>query len=372
MTSELRKTALYDRQQALGARFVPFTGWELPVQYSGVTDEHHTVRNTAGLFDVSHMGELWVEGTGAAAGLNGLVTNDIGGLEVGRALYSLACNAGGTILDDLIVYRVTDTQYLVVCNASNRDKISAHFAAALGGVADCEFNDRSDTTALLALQGPEASAILDLLDPGTRPSELPRFATLQTTLGATSLLIARTGYTGEDGFELFCAWDDAPGLWDEILHAGERRGVKPIGLGARDTLRLEASLTLYGNDIDEQTNPYEARLGWAVKPDAGPFLGDAALATVKAAKPDRKLVGFEMVGRGIPRHGYPILDQAGQPLGTVTSGAPGLTVGKKIGMGYVPRAHSRAGTQLGIEIRGKVIEARVTKMPFYKRPAQGP
>lgn len=371
MTTELRKTSLYDRQKALGARFVPFTGWELPVQYSGVTDEHQTVREAAGLFDVSHMGELWVAGPGAGAAINRLVTNDVAGLEENRALYTVACNADGTILDDLIVYRVQQSEYLIVCNASNRDKMAKHFSNALVGDATCEFDDRSDQTALLALQGPRAATILEALQPEQSPGELARFGTLRTVLGTpqTPLLIARTGYTGEDGFEMFCAWDDAPGLWDAILEAGAPHGIKPIGLGARDTLRLEASLALYGNDIDEQTNPYEASLGWVVKPNAGPFLGDTALAEVKANKPERKLVGFEMVGRGIPRHGYPIVDSEGRVVGEVTSGAPGLTVGKKIGMGYVPRASSRAGTEIGIEIRGKVIEAKITKMPFYRRPA---
>ena len=368
MAEPLRKTSLYDRQQALGARFVPFTGWELPVQYSGVTDEHHAVRRAAGLFDVSHMGELWFEGPGAGAALHRLVTNDVAGLEVGRALYTVACNAEGGMLDDLIVYHVDDGKYLVVCNAANRDKMAAHFAGEVTDDEACEFTDRSDSTALLALQGPQAEAILDRFEADARPGDLPRFGTLRTQLGPHRVLIARTGYTGEDGFELFCAWEDAPQLWDAILHEGKASGVQPIGLGARDTLRLEASLALYGNDIDEQHNPYEAGLGWVVKPKAGAFIGDAALAAAKANQVQRKLVGFEMVGRGIPRHGYPILDADGSPIGTVTSGAPGLTIGKKIGMGYVARGHSRAGTSIGIEIRGKVIEAAVTKMPFYKRP----
>lgn len=371
MTLELRKTALYDRQKALGARFVPFTGWELPVQYTGVTDEHQAVRNAAGLFDVSHMGELWFVGPGAGEAIHGLVTNDVAGLETGRALYTVACREDGTILDDLIVYRVGEQEYLIVCNASNRDKMVAHFEAQLGSTHACEFTDRTDQTTLLALQGPATEAILDDLQPEHRPGDLPRFGTLRTTIGpeATPVLLARTGYTGEDGFELFGAWDDGPALWDAVLKAGKAHGVQPIGLGARDTLRLEASLALYGNDIDEQTNPYEAGLGWVVKPKAGPFLGDAALAEVKANKPERKLVGFEMVGRGVPRHGYPIVDADGTAIGQVTSGAPGLTVGKKIGMGYVPRASSRAGTEIGIEIRGKVIEAKITKTPFYRRPA---
>jgi aminomethyltransferase len=367
--SELaRPTPLRDRHAELGARFVPFAGWEMPVQYAGVTAEHRTVREAAGLFDVSHMGELFFEGPDAGRILHGLVTNDIHGLETGRALYTVACNEGGTILDDLIVYRLAEERYLVVCNASNRDKMATHFGERVEAAgAECSFADRSDDHALIALQGPRAELVLRGAGANDVLAGLPRFGVAHGTFAAVDVIVARTGYTGEDGFELFCAPDDAVRLWDVLLSAGETHGTAPIGLGARDTLRLEACLMLYGNDIDETTNPYEAGLGWTVKLKAGDFLGRDALAKIKADKPARKLVGFEVLGRGIARSGYRIMDAEGEPVGNVTSGAPGLTVGKNIGLGYVPRALAKAGTHLGIEIRGKVIEAAVVPTPFYKR-----
>lgn len=365
VSDELRRTPLHSRQQALGGRFVPFAGWHMPVQFAGVSAEHRAVRAAAGLFDVSHMGELWLSGPGACAALDYLVTRDITALEVGTAAYTVACNREGGILDDLIVYRVGAERFLVVCNASNRAKIADHFAPATAG--KCDFDDRSDATALLALQGPEAPTILAALPGGAPGAGLARFGTAELSLAGLPVLVARTGYTGEDGFELFCPWNDAGALWDAVCEAGAAHRLQPIGLGARDTLRLEAAMSLYGNEIDEQCNPYEAGLGWVVKLDAGDFLGREALRTLKAERPARKLVGFRMVGRGIARHGYPILDAEGTAVGAVTSGAPGLSVDGHIGLGYVPRGLARQGTQIGIEIRGKVVEAMVVKTPFYRR-----
>jgi aminomethyltransferase len=361
----LRRSSLYARHQTLGARFVPFVGWEMPVQYSGVTREHHAVRTAAGLFDVSHMGELFLEGPGAAQALDRIVTNDVQRLMPGQALYTVACNEQGTILDDLIVYRVAEQRFLVVCNAGNRDKMAAHFARETAN--RCVFADRSDDYALLALQGPQAEGVFSLVDAPQALRALPRFGVLESCLAGVEVLAARTGYTGEDGFELFCAQERAGTLWDALLEAGAPLGIAPIGLGARDTLRLEARLLLYGNDIDETTNPLEAGVGWTVKLGKGDFLGRTALERIKQAGVQRKLVGFEMVGRGIGRHGYPIVDSAEQPIGHVTSGAPSLSLGKNIGLGYVPATMSRRGTALGIEIRGKVIEAVVVETPFYKR-----
>ncbi|HEY8427209.1 MAG TPA: glycine cleavage system aminomethyltransferase GcvT, partial [Sandaracinaceae bacterium] len=285
-------------------------------------------------------------------------------LEVGRAKYTLAVNERGTILDDLIVYRAGEEEVLVVCNAANREKMAAHFARACEG--RCDFADESDETALLALQGPKA--VLVAKDAGAPESmlSLPRFALGRAELGGVSVIAARTGYTGEDGFELFCANADAPRLFRHLLEAGAAHGIAPAGLGARDTLRLEAALSLYGNDIDETTNPYEAGLGWAVKLDHD-FLGREALERIKSEGVARKLVGFEMTGRGIARHGYPIVDASGAHVGAVTSGSPGPTVGKNIGLGYVPTALAEPGTKLGVEIRGKVVDAVVVKTPFYKR-----
>jgi aminomethyltransferase len=292
------------------------------------------------------------------------VTNDVTKLDVGRALYTVCCNESGLILDDLIVYRLEAEKILVVCNASNRDKIVAHFAKNLS--LETPWNDVSDAWALLALQGPSARAIMNDLGAPEALLGLGSFDVARATVAGVDLWAARTGYTGEDGFELFCANEDAVTLWRAILAAGQPHGLQPVGLGARDTLRLEARLMLYGNDIDEHTHPFEAGLGWVVKLDAGDFIGREALRAIKAAGFDRKLVGFEMTERGIARHGYPIL-AGGERVGEVTSGSPGPTVGRNIGLGYVPKALSKVGTALGIEIRGKQVGAVVVTTPFYKR-----
>ncbi|MBK8173290.1 MAG: glycine cleavage system aminomethyltransferase GcvT [Sandaracinaceae bacterium] len=344
---------------------VPFAGWEMPVQYEGVIAEHNAVRNAAGLFDVCHMGELILEGEHAIAVVDYLVTNDIKGLSDGQARYTACCNAEGTILDDLIIYRHSPTKVLVVCNASNVEKISKHFEKAAKD--HCEFRDVSEETALIALQGPRAADVIWDAKCAASTQKLASFHFAKDQVGGVDCTVARTGYTGEDGFELFCAWNDAPKLWRALMEAGKKHGLAPIGLGARDTLRLEARLSLYGNDIDETTNPLEAGLGWVTKFDKGDFVGREALAAIKEAGLTRKIVGFEMTGRGIGRHGYPITDAAAKHVGIVTSGSPGPTVGKNIGLGYVPTAMSEVGTKIGIEIRGKVIDAVVVKTPFYKR-----
>jgi aminomethyltransferase len=361
----LRQSPLHARHRALGARFVPFAGYEMPVQYAGVTKEHQTVRGSVGIFDVSHMGELELWGPGAEAALDRIVTSDIPHLVPGHALYTVACNSGGTILDDLIVYRLTAERFLVVCNASNRDKMCAHFARETRG--GCEFADRSDDYALLAVQGPQATRLLQRLDADARLLGLPRFGVADSTLAGVDTLAARTGYTGEDGFELFTRTADACPLWDALLSAGAPLGIAPIGLGARDTLRLEARLMLYGNDIDETTNPLEAGIGWTVKLDKGPFIGREALQRVKAEGLRQKLVGIEMVGRGIARHGYPVLDTSGKKIGRVTSGAPSLSLHKNIGLCYVPVEFAKVGSRLAVEIRGSAVEAVVVQTPFYKR-----
>jgi aminomethyltransferase len=364
VSEALRETSLTDEHRALGARLVPFAGWRMPVQYEGIKKEHEAVRTRAGLFDVSHMGELLVEGPQAVAAVDRLVTNDVSKLEVGRALYTVCCNEAGHILDDLIVYRLEDEKVLVVCNASNRGKIVAHFAKNIS--LGTPWNDVSDAWALLALQGPNAVAVMRNLGAPQNVLELPYFHVTHASLAGVGLWTARTGYTGEDGFEIFCASEDAVSLWRALLEAGEPQGLQAVGLGARDTLRLEARLMLYGNDITEETHPFEAGLGWVVKLDAGDFIGRKALQAIKAAGLQRKLVGFEMTGRGIARHGYPILAD-GKPVGEVTSGSPGPTVGRNIGLGYVPRALGKAGTSLGIEIRGEAVDAVVVRTPFYKR-----
>ena len=365
MSAELRRTPLFEAHKKAGARIVPFAGWEMPVLYTSIKKEHHAVRNNAGLFDVSHMGELEVTGPDALVAVDRLVTNNVAGLADGQALYTVCCNAEGGILDDLIVYKMRPDKLWIVCNASNRTKIATHVKAELGGNAT--MTDLSDDLVMLALQGPRATDVLE--DAGVPPGSLPQkpFTHTEVIVGSIACRAAATGYTGEHGYELFASAQDGLALFDQLLGAGRTHGLVPVGLGARDTLRLEARLALYGHEIDETTHPWEAGLGWVVDMDGTDFIGKTALAELKAAGLKRRLVGFEMVGRGIARHGYPIIigDQA---CGTVTSGSPGPTVGKNIGLGYVPLEHSRVGTQLGVEIRNRVIDAVIVKTPFYKRP----
>jgi len=364
--ASLSRTPLYAEHVRLGAKLVPFAGWEMPIQYKGLVAEHTAVRERVGLFDVSHMGELHVTGAGALAAVDSLITNDLSKAENGQAVYTCCCNAGGTILDDLIVYRRAEDDVLVVCNASNRPKIAAHFRESLRGRA--EFRDESDDTSLIAVQGPRALELLRLTGASLDPSTLRSFRFADGSVAGIKVTIARTGYTGEDGVELFCPNGGAAQLFRALLDAGAPLGVEAIGLGARDTLRLEARLSLYGNEIDETTNPIEAGLGWVVKLDkpAG-FLGRDAIAKVKAEGPTRSLVGFEMVGRGIARHGYPLLSKSGEPVGICTSGGPSPTLGKSIGLGYLPVALAAIDSEFLVDCRGKSIEAKVVKPPFYKR-----
>ncbi len=370
MNDSLRRTALHDAHVSLGARIVPFAGWEMPVQYAGVVAEHKAVREAAGLFDVCHMGELELRGEHAVAVVDYLVTNDFKSLAVGRALYTVCCNAEGTILDDLILYKRGLEDVLVVCNASNRAKIAAHFAKA--AEHHCEFRDVSDETGLIALQGPRAVDVMRAAGASEATLALPSFAFARDTVGGVAVTAARTGYTGEDGFEIFVHDADAAALWSALMAAGRPFGLAPAGLGARDTLRLEARLSLYGNDIDETTTPLEAGLAWVVKLDKGDFVGRDALVRAKETGLSRKLVGFEMTGRGIARHGYPLVasgaDAGSAPIGLVTSGSPGPTVGKNIGLGYVPAALAAIGSAFAVEIRGQAVPAVVVKTPFYKRP----
>lgn len=347
---------------------MPFAGWEMPVQYKGIAAEHQAVRTRAGLFDVSHMGELELRGEHALAVVNHHVTNDLERVVDGQAMYTCCCNAGGTVLDDLIVYRRAKDHVLIVCNASNRSKIAAHFARAAEG--HCTFRDSSDETALIALQGPKALAILERA--GTSIADVARtlgsFRFQSAEVAGVAAIVARTGYTGEDGVELFCASKDASPLWQALLGAGADFGIEPVGLGARDTLRLEARLSLYGNEIDETINPIEAGLSWTVKFDKPDFVGKEALLAVKARGLSRTLVGFEVTGRGVARHGYPLLSTGGETIGICTSGAPSPTLGKSIGLGFLPVDMAAPGTVFAVDCRGKPVDAIVVKTPFYKRP----
>ena len=345
---------------------VEFGGWDMPLQYQGIVAEHRAVRSAVGLFDVSHMGEVALRGPGAGDAVQRLITNDAAKLEDGAALYTVMCMPSGGIVDDCIVYRRADDDYMIVVNASNATKDLDWIREHTG--SDAQVVDESDETALIAVQGPAAVALCSRLA-GADLAAVKRFTFARCEMAGAPCLAARTGYTGEDGFELACPADRAAEVWSALLAEGAADGVQPIGLGARDTLRLEARLCLYGNDIDETTTPLEAGLGWVVKLDAGEFIGREALARQKVDGVKRSLVGFRIEGRGIARHDYPIVDRtAAEPvIGRVTSGTTGITVGGAIGMGYVPVGHAAAGSALTIDCRGKDVTAHVVKGPFYQR-----
>ena len=357
----MRRTPLYDKHAALGAKMVPFAGYEMPIQYEGIVAEHRAVRGQAGLFDLSHMGEFFFKGRGAGATLDRLVSSDIAGLAVGQARYGLLTNERGTIVDDVIVYRVSEAEYMVVVNAANIAKDRAHILARLG--EDVVLDDRSFGTALVAVQGPRAADILvEQTDADAR--SLPSFGVTHGRVAGARATIARTGYTGEDGFEVFVANADAAKVWDALLAGGREAGIKPIGLGARDTLRLEARFSLYGNDIDETTDPIEAGLGWTCTLDKE-FTGRDEIAARKAAGPQRKLAGLVVEG-GVARHGHEVTHDGGV-VGRVTSGTFGPTVQKNIALAYVPTPLAKVGTALAVRIRGKDVPATVVRTPFYRR-----
>lgn len=365
--SSLKQTPIYDEHLRAKARMVPFTGYSMPVQYTGLVDEHHTVRKAAGLFDVCHMGELVVKGPGATAAVDRLVTNDVQGLIDGQARYTVCCNERGTILDDLIIYRVSADHVLIVCNASNREKIVGHFTQQLK--ATHEVRDISDETGLIALQGPRAMEVLRSAVGDGHADELPAFHFADIPVFNVPCTLSRTGYTGEDGVEIFCPPAEAARIWRSLLAAGESAGLRPAGLGARNTLRLECKMALYGNDIDETTNPLEAGLGWVVRLDKADFIGRSALLAAKEAGLSRKLVGFEMTDKAIARDHWQVINEADEQVGYVTSGSPSPTLGKNIGLAYVPTASSALGSALRLRDpeRGRVGNAVVVKTPFYKR-----
>jgi aminomethyltransferase len=345
---------------------VPFAGWEMPVEYSGLVKEHMAVRTAAGLFDVSHMGQFEVEGPGALAFLQRVTSNNVARLASGQAQYSALPLPTGCPVDDVIVYRRGPDRFLIVVNAANVEKDWEWLESQ--SAVGCALRNRSDEFALLALQGPRAQAILQPLS-ALDLGQVAFYHFAEGTVGGVAAIVARTGYTGEDGFELFVAPGSAPAVWRQILEAGGPEGLLPAGLGARDTLRLEARMLLYGNDMDETTTLVEAGLGWIVSLDEakGDFNGRAVLAPQKQGGAPRKLVGFEMVGRGIARHGYPVR-LGGAPVGGVTSGSFAPFLQKSIGLCYAPADRATPGTELVVEIRGREVEARVVPTPFYKRP----
>lgn len=367
MNETLRRTPLYAELKARGGKMVPFAGYEMAVQFGGIIAEHTAVRTKAGMFDVSHMCEFWLEGPGALEYAHRLVTNDVLGLEDGQICYTPMCLPNGGIVDDLLVYRYGKEKILLVVNASNHDKDLHHVQENAGSV---KVVDRSYETGQIALQGPLAVEILAQIT-GGQYRELGSFRFVEGMVSGHPCLISRTGYTGEDGYEIYCPNESLLPVFQAIMKVGEPLGCQPIGLGARDTLRLEAKLCLYGNDIDETTTPLEAALGWTVKLEAGDFLGRDALVAQKAAGLSRKLVGFEMVDRAIGRHGYPVVAAGAgpeaTPIATVASGAPSPTLGKNIGLAYLPTAQSKIGCEFDVVIRGKVARAKVIKTPFYKR-----
>lgn len=364
MGTSLKRTPLYEQHRQLGARLVEFGGWEMPVQYSGILDEHRAVRTRAGLFDVSHMGEFSVSGAGALDFLQQLVPNDVARLAINQALYTQLCRPDGGVVDDLLIYHLAPARYMLVVNAGNIAKDFAWVQQQSAGF-DVQLIDQSAEVALLAVQGPNALAILQ---PLTQVDLAPigYYHCAPGTVSQATCLISRTGYTGEDGFELYCSDDEAVDLWQDLLVAGKAHGLLPAGLGARDTLRLEAAYCLYDHELTEQTNPLEAGLGWTVKLAKGDFIGHDALAKIKAEGVQRKLIGVELSERGVARGGYAIYDGERQ-IGTLTSGAPSPTLNKNIGMGYVEAALAVPGKSVQIDIRGRRTAAQIVALPFYKR-----
>jgi aminomethyltransferase len=360
----MKNTALTHIHEALGAKMVPFAGYNMPVQYEGVNAEHETVRNDVGVFDVSHMGEFLLQGENALALIQKVTSNDASVLEIGRAQYSCLPNADGGIVDDLIVYRMGDNEYMLVVNASNIDKdwnwISAHNDLGV------TMKNLSDGYSLLAIQGPkavEAMQSLSSIDLATIPYYHFKVADFA---GIDGIIISATGYTGSGGFEIYCKNEDAELVWNKVFEAGAAFGIKPIGLAARDTLRLEMGFCLYGNDINDTTSPLEAGLGWITK-FTKEFTNSTALKAQKEAGVTKKLVGFELVERGIPRHDYEIVDANGNAIGIVTSGTMAPSLGKGIGMGYVATEHAALDSEIFIQIRNNQVKAKVVKLPFYKK-----
>lgn len=367
-------TPLYERHKSLGARFIEFAGWTMPVQYEGIVSEHVAVRTRAGLFDLGHMGQVIVRGKDALRFLQYVTANDVARLQPGRAQYSLLLYPTGGVVDDIIVYDLPDgTAYLVVVNAANTEKdlewLRAHRSHHPEWAVEIE--DISDRTGMVALQGPLAEPILQRLTT-FHLRTLPSFGIAQIEVAGIPTLVARTGYTGEDGFEFYCSIERVVDLWDALLAAGQPHGLVPVGLGARDTLRIEAGLPLYGNELSPEITPLEAGLGWVIAWEKGPFVGREALVRQRDEGPPRRLVGFELVERGgIPRHGYPV--QVGnEVIGAVTSGTVSPTLGKTIGMALVARAYAGIGKPFAIVIRNRPVEAVQVKLPFYRRSRATP
>jgi aminomethyltransferase len=361
--SSLKRSPLDDVHRRMGARMVPFAGWEMPLQFAGVIEEHNAVRQRAGVFDVSHMGRLVVSGSDAAALLRKALTYNVHRLPDGRGHYALLCQEDGGIIDDLFVYRMEEGRFLVVDNAANAERDRDHIAALVEPGTNVRVEDIQAGTAMIALQGPESPRILSEALSAAFIERLPRHACAEFELSGTKASIAQSGYTGENGYEIITTPDRARALWERLIGGG----VQPCGLVARDALRLEAALHLYGNDIDTGTNPFEAGLGWVVDLDDEPFVGKEALLRAKREGVRRQLACLKATGKGIMRAGCLIL-QGGQTVGRVTSGGFSPALGVSIGMGYLPSALAAEGTALEIDVRGKLLPVEVVRRPFYKRP----
>jgi aminomethyltransferase len=362
---DLRKTPLHARHRTSQARMVPYAGWDMPVEYSGITAEHLAVRTRAGIFDVSHMGEIEIAGKDALAAVQRISSNDASRLAVGQIQYSGLLTPAGTFIDDMLVMRMAPTHFMLVVNAANAAKDYAWIAEQIKPAGDAAAVDTSSRYALISIQGPASHAVLQPLT-GAELSTLPYYWFTFGEVANARATISRTGYTGEDGFEIFVPPNMADRVWQALLESGRSADVIPCGLGARDTLRLEAAMRLYGNDIDESTSVLEAGLGWTVGWKKSGFIGEEALREQKTAGTARKLAGFEMIDRGIARHGYPVVADA-KPIGVVTSGTQTPFLKKAIGMAYLPTELCAAGTEFTIDVRGRASAARVVSLPFYKR-----
>jgi aminomethyltransferase len=359
----MNNTALTDKHISLGAKMVPFAGYNMPVQYEGINAEHATVRKAVGVFDVSHMGEFILKGENALDLIQRVISNDASKLYDGKVQYAYLPNEDGGIVDDLLIYRIDEKTYMLVVNASNIEKDWNWISKF--NTKGVEMHNISDKTSLLAVQGPKAAeALQSLTDIDLASMEYYTF-TKGVFAGVENVVVSATGYTGAGGFEIYCDNEHAEKVWDAVFEAGAAFNIKPIGLGARDTLRLEMGFCLYGNDIDDTTSPIEAGLGWVTK-FTKPFTNSEALLAQKEAGVKRRLVGFEMIDRGIPRHDYEIADEAGNVIGKVTSGTQSPSLQKAIGMGYVTKEHAKEGSEIYILIRDNKIKAKIVKFPFYK------
>ncbi len=371
----LRKTALNATHRAHKAKMVDFGGWDMPVEYSGLIAEHLAVRSSVGLFDVSHMGDIQLRGPGSLAAVNQLCMNDASKLAVGQAHYSAMLYPNGTFVDDVIVHKLGENDFLIVINAGTREKDIQWVRQTIGHMPSVHINDFSDFYTQLAIQGPRAAETLQKLTDTDLSTIRNYWFTWGKVAGLYNVLIARTGYTGEDGFEIYIPSDEPTStrVWNEVLEAGREFGILPCGLGARNTLRLESAMALYGHEISDTINVLEANLGRYAKLDKPSFVGrDALLAVQQAGGPSRKLVGLEMIDRGIGRDGYPVATPDGQRIGEITSGSPAPFLKKNIALAYVPTAHATPDAELAVEIRGQLVKARVVPTPFYKRPKKVP